>query len=481
MKVFGIDYFFLRDKIALPLLRSENRFVLFAANVSVKIIAWPNKFDPQTYLDSNPDVLAAKLNPTLHALIMGVREGRLTSAGPMDCSSGGLKHDRAKKNILVVSHEASRTGAPIVALGLIRELGQKYNVITLLLGGGELEHDFRANSVLLYRDYVARRSDLGFQAKLIKVLRKHAPEFAIVNSLESRVSFRPISLTGIPAIGLIHEYASYTKPTAGVVTALKNSDLWIFSSALTRQDSESVIGPLVMEKSSVIPQGQVRTAYEINAKQKVDKALFRSSSDDDTDVVRILGAGYVQYRKGVDLFIECARQLVVQAPDIQFEFVWLGDGFRPETDMGYSVYLQDQIQRAGLSGKLKILDAREDFLEVLTEANVFLLTSRLDPLPNVVIDALCEGIPTLTFDKASGFPEIFRNWGLEKHLVAEFLDVQGMTKLVLNLIGSESEHISLSSEIKSLALGEFSFAKYAKKIERLALEIKRTKSNVDDK
>ena len=46
--------------------------------------------------------------------------------------------DGRKKTILVVSHEASRSGAPVLALNIIQQLSARYNVITLILGRGEL-------------------------------------------------------------------------------------------------------------------------------------------------------------------------------------------------------------------------------------------------------------------------------------------------------------------------------------------------------
>ena len=51
--------------------------------------------------------------------------------------------DARKKTILVVSHEATRTGAPILALNIVQQLSARYNVVSLILGGGELADDFR--------------------------------------------------------------------------------------------------------------------------------------------------------------------------------------------------------------------------------------------------------------------------------------------------------------------------------------------------
>ena len=51
------------------------------------------------------------------------------------------------------------------------------------------------------------------------------------------------------------------------------------------------------------------------------------------DTVVILGAGLVRLRKGVDLFIACARRVAEMMPKRRFRFVWIGDGFNPEQDV----------------------------------------------------------------------------------------------------------------------------------------------------
>ena len=54
----------------------------------------------------------------------------------------GQQYDPEKGTILVVSHEASSTSAPILALNICKELSNKYNIVVLILRGGELEEAF---------------------------------------------------------------------------------------------------------------------------------------------------------------------------------------------------------------------------------------------------------------------------------------------------------------------------------------------------
>lgn len=80
--------------------------------------------------------------------------------------------------------------------------------------------------------------------------------------------------------------------------------------------------------------------------------------------------------------------------------------------MLYSGYLADQIGRADLTDCISIIPATP-YIDIAYEmAGMMLITSRLDTLPNVSIDAVCEGIPTLCFDKTTGIAEILKDANL---------------------------------------------------------------------
>ena len=83
----------------------------------------------------------------------------LTSLG-MAVEAGGQSLDPSKPTALVVSHEASATGAPILALNLCQQLSLSHNVVVLLLKGGALLSHFQASGIALIqarRQFVNRK------------------------------------------------------------------------------------------------------------------------------------------------------------------------------------------------------------------------------------------------------------------------------------------------------------------------------------
>ena len=178
--------------------------------------------------------------------------------------------------------------------------------------------------------------------------------------------------------------------------------------------------------------------------------------------------GTVQIRKGVDLFIDCARRIRESAPDIPIRFAWIGKGYDPENDHGYSLYLPDQIERAGLSGILHFIDELDDLQEVYADADLLLLPSRLDPLPNVAIDALSEGVPVFCFEKATGIANILHDNGLSEHCVAPYLDTARMAEQVLAFARSPSLRKKLSKRAKEVAAATFDMPRYVDRLVELA-------------
>ena len=67
---------------------------------------------------------------------------------------GEIKIDTNKETVIVVSHEASATGAPILAFNICKELSKKANVITIVLRNGPLLSDFKSVSIAVLVPYL---------------------------------------------------------------------------------------------------------------------------------------------------------------------------------------------------------------------------------------------------------------------------------------------------------------------------------------
>ena len=179
------------------------------------------------------------------------------------------------------------------------------------------------------------------------------------------------------------------------------------------------------------------------------------------DTVVILGAGLVRLRKGVDLFIACARRVAEMMPKRRFRFVWIGDGFNPEQDVAYSVYLEDQLNRSNLGETFALLEAVSDIEGAYLESDILFLSSRLDPLPLVAMDALYHGKPVVCFESTTGLTEHLARDPLASFGIVPYLDVEEAARRIFRLIeDSDLRHSDWGGFSKACKSSIFSLERY---------------------
>ncbi|WP_213876534.1 glycosyltransferase [Pseudomonas sp. dw_358] len=443
-----------------------------AARIAPDEVADSVVFDPEFYLAMYADIAASEVDPELHFINHGQFEGRLGCVPAIRLSRPLDTFDPLKQTVLLVSHEASRTGAPVLSLNITERLTQNFNVVVLLFGGGPLLNAFSAAGASVAGP-ISRAHPVAVQWALNAFLDSVKFEFAIVNSLDSYLALQPLAERFIPTVSLIHEFAVYTRPRVAIQNALLWASQTVFSADVTLESAALVIPELRNCELAVLPQGKSEVPGEMGFKDEVsaEKArlhhAIRPRGEADDSIV-ILGAGRVQIRKGVDLFIECATRVLNSEVGSRCRFVWIGDNYDPEVDIAYSVYLFDQIQRAGIADRFSVITETALIQEVYSLSDMLVVTSRLDPLPNVAIDALMCGLPVLCFDRTTGIADILTRHGLGDPCVAQYLDTADMAMKVIALASSDAERTRVGSLSKEVALQVFDMPAYVDKLVDMA-------------
>jgi glycosyltransferase involved in cell wall biosynthesis len=432
-----------------------------------------NLFDADFYLAQYSDVAEAGIDPYEHFISYGRKEGRIgvpTYLPKLEYRGNLEAIDHDRDTVLVVSHEASRTGAPILSLNIVHELKKKYNVITLLLlNGGVIANDFlRTSDIVIGPLSDGRNPDL-VASGIDQLLALTTVSFAIVNSIESRSVLPALARRFIPTVTLIHEFA----PTDSFREAVFWSTETIFSASVTYENAISECPDLQNCKFPVVPQGRCalpslanEAALRLEEEAKVLDTLRPVGLSKDTII--ILGAGTVEIRKGVDLFIACAAEIFKAWPDAHCRFVWIGSGYDPEHDGTYSVYLADQVRRSGLQERVFFLPATSSIETAYQAADIFLLSPRLDPLPNVAIDAMYHGLPVVCFARATGIADILIENGFEEVCVAPYFEISQLASKILALIESRPMRQEIGRKLQQLVLNKFNIEHYVSQLEGIA-------------
>jgi glycosyltransferase involved in cell wall biosynthesis len=444
---------------------------------SARLRSRPVGFDPVLYIEMNPDLAAMPLQDTeTHFLNHGHREGRRYLPPELRALAASAFRE-SRDTMLLVTHEASRTGAPILSLNLALSYEARFNVVVILLGGGALEEAFRRTGAVVLAVPEVKADPLAAAQLLRRLERRFSFKFALVNSIESRAVIAPLSHLEIPTVSLWHEFAAYTRPRGAFADAALWSTEAVFSTRLTRDNALAEERELARASFHVLPQGRCLVPRDPGAEAMEEEShalRLRIRPREDRPGTRlVLGAGWVHFRKGVDLFIQCAARIVALDPENAYRFIWVGGGVDPEGDLNYSAYLTDQIERAGLVGRFQFVDETPAIETAYEEADFLLLTSRLDPLPNVAIDAMAFGVPVLCFQGTTGIADFLLESGLGESCVAGYLDTEELASKLIALANSPALLAEVSGQTRRTSTLAFSFPGYVEALDGVVAAARR--------
>jgi 2-polyprenyl-3-methyl-5-hydroxy-6-metoxy-1,4-benzoquinol methylase/glycosyltransferase involved in cell wall biosynthesis len=431
-------------------------------------------FDPVYYGERYPDIAAWGGNRLGHYLETGKAEGRraLPLADTLTLPAVGIKADRPI--VLILIHEASRTGAPILGWNIARALSGKANVVAVLMREGLLEPafgDVAAAVVGPMGDEIFKPAEASRLAPRLAAV--YQPLYAIANSVETRALAVELAEQGIPVIALAHEFSGYTKPAGSLQLLYERAAEVIFSADIVRRSSETDYPFLRLRRTHVLPQGQseVPRSREPTSDRKQTETDREIKSRLRPDAAKgdlvVVGMGFVDWRKGVDLFIGTATSILAREPKTPVRFIWIGHGYRVVDALDVSCYLSEQVTRSHLADRFEFMDAVDDIESIYQEADILFLSSRLDPLPNVSIDATLRGIPVVCFAEASGMAEILVSNDETRELVVPHLDVGAAAALIGSLATDRDKLRRLGNAVRELARGRFDMRTYVAALDEL--------------
>ncbi len=324
--------------------------------------------------------------------------------------------------ILFVSHEARRTGAPMFLLSAARLLRDRLGVSCafLLCSGGELEGQFRALGKTWLLERRNELDPLTFHA-----LRKRNVRLVYSNTATNGLVQQRLKELGCPMLCHVHELGFSLESHFGeenLKAVLATTDLFLAGSR--------AVADYLAERHR-LPPGRIVVAHPY-----IDVAANRAAAGSAAYPLALPGGslvvgacGTIGWRKGTDLFVQVARQVIDQAQR-PVHFVWVGG------PLSHGEYrsLRYDAETMDIADRLSFPGAVSSHLAYFGQFDVFLLPSREDPFPLVALDAASLGLPVVCFDRAGGTPEWVEQ---DAGMVVPYLDVRAMAAAVLRLAGDD--------------------------------------------
>jgi glycosyltransferase involved in cell wall biosynthesis len=344
------------------------------------------------------------------------------------------------KAVLFISHDASRTGAPIIFLNFLRWFKENTSIPfkILLRNGGSLESEFLALApVLVLNQQHSKTLSQKFLSRLgihqsSNSLQYFLGDEAIGLIYSNTVTNHEVlnNLTGLecPVISHVHELEYWIYRT-GInnfnATRTLTSHFIACSDAVKdnlinnhdiSSDSISTVHAFVPIKTLQL-EAALKECKEIRNQLKIPQDAF------------IVGAsGTVDWRKGPDLFVQLARTVHSQQPNTPIYFLWIGGN-----DSLSFFELQYDITKLGLEHYIRFLGSKPNPLDYFAAFDAFALVSRDDPYPLVCLEAASLGKPILCFDQAGGEREFVED---DCGFVVPYLNIETMAAKILALMNS---------------------------------------------
>ena len=363
------------------------------------------------------------------------------------------------KKILFISHEVSRTGAPIILLFLMRWLRQNHpdiEIHLLVLRPGVLGNEFKLHAHHYYeisenwnkKNIISRfkkkfKNRDSYNHDLIRKLSGMQFDTVFANTVVS-VPWAARIKELDPEINLV---AHIHELETAIELVLPDFDRYLKKIDIFIAVSTSV--QFMLETKFLVQAESIHLVYEFIDDKSEPLKKFPQKE------FIVGGSGTVSWRKGSDLFINVANHILKHTEIDNIKFQWVGGYSIPD-----KIRIDADLKKAGIQDKTEFLGELEDTSSVFSNFSVFLLPSREDPFPLVSIEVANYQVPIITFENASGTNEILQKGG--GHIVP-YLDTFEMANRIIEYY-ENPEILRKDGEVAGELFKEFRVANQCNKI-----------------
>lgn len=334
------------------------------------------------------------------------------------------------KKILFISHDASRAGAPLILLTILKWLNTNVKDLQMdivLVNGGLIEKEFKEqcthvfnyshiNTPLKFSEILTHKaiSKLGMkptnkEAKFHKKIVANNYDLIYANSILS-----------IPVAVKIKKASNFPKLIVHVheLNTIFKMALPDFSKYQSHIDKFIAVSHQVKDNLVANYHIDAGVVAVINEFAVVNGVATQHSNKNFT----VGASGMVHWRKGYDVFIQVANYISKKYPEANIHFNWVG------SKIGHDAIVEGDLEKMKLKEMVSFVGEQPDPIKLYNDFDVFVLTSREDPFPLVCIEIASLKKPIICFEKASGSAEIIKNGG---GFVVPYLDIEEMGEKIM--------------------------------------------------
>ena len=299
--------------------------------------------------------------------------------------------------VLFISHEASRTGAPLALLSVLKAIHDGNNDIipdVLLMEGGALEPDFNGLATIVH---LKKRKRLWqrFKRKFslcdepysfdYRQLKKESYDCIFANSTVALSTAAKLKQElGCPLILNVHESSFLLQSSVSDTGNLFQCDKLIAVSDAVKKDLVDYYGVDERKISVVWPPTELNATPILTPAKKTNDIIIGMSGS---------GGWY----KGLDLVPLVIKDLTIRHAETSCHFKWVGG--IPDEDLAH---LKFDIERLGLTDKLTLTGNIDNPIEHYRNFDIFLLLSRGEAFSLACLENILLGVPIVCMKDSTG-------------------------------------------------------------------------------
>lgn len=345
------------------------------------------------------------------------------------CHSGGMERVLANKANYLSAH-----GYEVVIATTDQqnrppffELDERIRCVDLGINYEENNGKSFLNKLLHYprKQYLHRK-------RLEKVLRQERPDVT-VSMFCNDAGFIPRIKDGSAKVLEIH-FSKFKRLQYGRKGLWRLADIW-----RSKQDERTVSQ---FDRFVVLTEEDKRYWGDLANMTVIPNALtFQTSQVAGLDNKKVVAIGRYTHQKGFERLVYAWQELAPRFPDWQLDIV--GDGEEREA-------LQRLICECGLERQISLVRPTKDVERVYRDASLFVLSSRYEGLPMVLLEAQAFGLPIVAFRCKCG-PEDVVSDGETGFLVDEG-DIAALADRMALLMDDESMRKRMGQKAKEASL-----------------------------
>lgn len=358
-----------------------------------------------------------------------------------------------RNKILFISHDATRTGGPILLLNLLKLLknfSEDFTVNTIIKNGGNTYDVLSEEFEEACETIVWKKKNIDSKASKVKNFIKHKinqkndklikkllseTDYIFTNTLTNGdfLNYFDKAITK-PVYCYVHELeiATNSYTTAKNLNFLKHKTHYYFA------PSKAITNHLVQNLGI-----DFNVIYPLNYFIPTNSSLLVSKKH-DAKIFNIGIVGTLDWRKGADILSTIVSSFFKKYPEVNIRFTWKGANLK---SIEYERVMHE-LNKSNCIEKVNFEPSSGEMQNFYESIDLLLLPSKEDPYPLVVLEAASFKKPTICFDNAGGAPEFVEN---DAGSVIPYLDIFALVEEIFSYY---------SEELKCSKRGNKAFLKY---------------------